>query len=263
MLLAAPGMRATEALSVRIKDFDFKTNPARLFVRGEYTKTRTDRTIFLTEEINHQLNTWLNYRYRTRSVCYKISSSKSIPLEHDQQNGKKENKTITEIRTAEKKESDLVFSVYQNSETPALWSLYVDFRNSFGKTLDRMNKGDREEGSNGRRRQITLHSFRRFVKTTISDLGYSDYSEWFIGHSGSTYWRKKESEKAELFKKIEPYLTFLNIHQLERQGADIQTKVDQLEELNQSLRNRDKMKDDAIAQLSDQVMALTARMQEP
>jgi paraquat-inducible protein B len=100
------------------------------------------------------------------------------------------------------------------------------------------------------------------VKTTISDLGYGDYSEWFIGHSGSTYWRKKESEKAELFKKIEPYLTFLNIHQLERQGADIQSKVEELEEPNQSLRNRDKMKDGAIAQLSDQVMALTARMQE-
>jgi hypothetical protein len=30
----------------------------------------------------------------------------------------------------------------------------------------------------------------------------------------------------------------------------------------QSLRNRDKTKDNAIAQLSDQVMALTARMQE-
>jgi FtsP/CotA-like multicopper oxidase with cupredoxin domain len=58
------------------------------------------------------------------------------------------------------------------------------------------------------------------------------------------------------------YLTFLNIHQLERQGADIQTKVEELEEVNQALRNRDKMKDDAIAQLSDQVMALTTRMQE-
>jgi len=57
-------------------------------------------------------------------------------------------------------------------------------------------------------------------------------------------------------------LTFLNVHQLERQGADIQTKVEELEELNHALRNRDKMKDDAIAQLSDQVMALTARMQE-
>ena len=100
-----------------------------------------------------------------------------------------------------------------------------------------MNKGDREDGSNERRREITLHSFRRFVKTTISDLGYGDYSEWFIGHSGSTYWRKKESEKAELFRKVEQYLTFLNIHQLERQGADIQTKVEELEDLNQSLRS--------------------------
>jgi hypothetical protein len=132
----------------------------------------------------------------------------------------------------------------------------------FAKTLDSMGKGDREYGSNDRRREITLHSFRRFVKTTISDLGFADFSEWFIGHSGSTYWSKKVSEKAELFKKIEPYLTFLNIHQLERQGADIQAKVEELEELNQTLRNHDKMKDDAIAQLSDQVMALTARMQE-
>ena len=41
-----------------------------------------------------------------------------------------------------------------------------------------------------------------------------------------------------------------------RQGADIQSNV---EGLNQALGNHDKMKDDAIAQLSDQVMALTAR----
>ena len=33
--------------------------------------------------------------------------------------------------------------------------------------------------------------------------------------------------------------------------------MEKLEELNQSLRNRDKMKDDAIAQLADQVTALT------
>jgi TolA-binding protein len=73
---------------------------------------------------------------------------------------------------------------------------------------------------------------------------------------------QKQSEKAELFKKIEPNLTFLNIHQLERQGAGMQGKVEELQDLNQSLRNRDKMKDDAIAQLSDQIMALTARIHE-
>jgi hypothetical protein len=79
--------------------------------------------------------------------------------------------------------------------------------------------------------------------------------------SGSTYWRKKESEKAELFRKIEPYLTFLNIYQLERQGADIQSKVQELEDLNSPLRERDKVKDDAIAQLSDQLLAISTRLQ--
>jgi hypothetical protein len=151
---------------------------------------------------------------------------------------------------------------FQDREHPNPKMLYFDLMKSFGKTLDSMGKGVRDESSYNRRRQITLHSFRRFIKTTISDLGYFDFSEWFIGHSGFTYWTKKESEKAEIFRKVEPYLTFLNIPQLERQGADIQSKVEELEEVNQSLRNRDKMKDDAIAQLSDQLMALTARMQE-
>ena len=248
MFLAATGMRASEALSVRIKDLDLKSSPAKVFVRGEYTKTRTDRTVFLTQEITQQLVSWLNYKYRTRRVCY-----------NDKQTGK----TITENRTPEKEDTDLIFALYQSREAPNPKNLYFEFAKSFARTLDSMGKGDREDGGGSyRRREITLHSFRRFVKTTVSDLGYSDFSEWFIGHSGSTYWRKKESEKAELFKKIEPYLTFLNIHQLERQGADIQSKVEELEELNQSLRNRDKMKDDAIAQLSDQLMALTARMQE-
>jgi hypothetical protein len=247
MLLAATGMRATEALSIRIKDLDLKSNPGKVFVRGAYTKTKTDSTVFLTQEITQQLNSWLNYKYRTRRVCYK-----------DEQTGK----TTTEVRTPEKKESDLVFAVYQSTKTPIPANLYIDFRDSFGKTLDSTNKDEREEGSNGRRREITLHSFRRFVKTTISDLGFADFSEWFIGNSGSTYWRKKESKKAELFRKIEPYLTFLNIHQLERQGADIQTKVQELEELNSSLRERDKVKDDAMAHLSDQLLALSTRLQE-
>src|SRR6187200_949998 len=219
MLLAATGMRATEALSIRIKDLDLKSNPPKVFVRGEYTKTRTDRTVFLTEEITQQLVSWLNYKYRTRRVCHS-----------DKQTGK----TITEIRTPDKKDTDLIFAVYQSKEAPNPKNLYFEFAKLFEKTIDSMGKGDREDGGNYRRRKITLHSFRRFVKTTISDLGYSDYSEWFIGHSGSTYWRKKESQKAEIFQKIEPYLTFLNIQQLNRKGADLETKIEELQDVNQA-----------------------------
>ena len=96
MFLAATGMRATEALSVRIKDLELKSAPAKLFVRGEYTKTKTDRVVFLTQEITKQIASWLNHKYRTRRVCCK-----------DSQTGK----AITGYRTPKKKESDLVFAV--------------------------------------------------------------------------------------------------------------------------------------------------------
>jgi integrase len=245
MLLAATGMRAVEALSIRIKDLDLQSNPSKLFVRGEFTKTRSDRIIFLTSELRNQLSSWIHYKYRSRRICYSNNDGKNI----------------TEYRTPEKNETDLIFSVYQSIKNPNPNNLYVDLVCSFAKTLDRMGKGMREDDNNKRHR-ITLYSMRRFVKTTISDLGYQDFSEYFIGHSGSTYWTKKELEKAEIFQKIEPYLTFLNVHQLERQGADIRSRVDELEELNESLRERDRTKDDAIAQLSDQLMTLTVRLQE-
>ena len=86
-------------------------------------------------------------------------------------------------------------------------------------------------------------------------------TQYFIGYSSSTYRRKKDSEKAEIFRNIKPYLTFLNVHQLERQGAAIQSKVEELEQLNQLMREHDKMKDDAIAHLSDQLVAITTRLQ--
>ena len=38
--------------------------------------------------------------------------------------------------------------------------------------------------------------------------------------------------------------------------------MEELEELNQALRSRDKMKDDAISELSDQLMAISTRLQE-
>ena len=59
MLLASTGMRAVEALSTRIRDFDLQSSPSKLFVRGEYTKTKSDRIIFLTSELSQQISTWV------------------------------------------------------------------------------------------------------------------------------------------------------------------------------------------------------------
>jgi integrase len=244
MMLAATGCRAVEALSTRLKDLDLESNPAKLIIRGEFTKTKVDRYVFLTKELVQQLKIFIDYKYRKRRICYIDNSI--------EKNVKK--KTITEYRIPEKNLNDLIFSVYQVDKSRPE-TLYFNLVAAFAKTLDRLGMGSREE-SNDRRRKITLHSYRRYVKSTISDLGYSDYSEWFIGHAGSTYWRKKDSEKAEIFKKIEPYLTFLNVPQLERQGADLQTKIEELQDINQLLRNKQNEKEEQIKKLEESVAFL-------
>ena len=253
MLLACTGTRATEALSCRLKDLDLESNPAKLSIRGEFTKTKVDRYVFLTKEVVEQLKIFIEYNYRKRRICY-IDNSRSIEKI-------KKKKTITEYRIPEKNLNDLIFSIYKIDKSKPE-SLYHNLVASFAKSLDRIGMGLREEGErNGgnerNRRKITLHSFRRFVKSTISDLGFQDYSEWFIGHSGSTYWRKKDNEKAEIFKKIEPYLTFLNIQQLNRQGADLETKIEELQDINQLLRNKQNEREEQIKKLEESVAFLS------
>lgn len=209
MLLAATGMRAGEALSIRFKDLYFDSIPPRINLKAEVTKTREGRMVYLTSEVVDQLKTFFNFRNRPRRIV-KISTS---------------GKPFATIVNPPLKPDDLIFAMRKqikaiNNNNAAL---YVHLVRAFELTLDRIGFGDRED--NNRRRKITLHSFRRAVKSTISDLGYQDYSEWFIGHSGSTYYRRKESEKAQLFHKIEPYLTYLDYNILERKGADVETKL--------------------------------------
>jgi integrase len=256
LLLAATGMRAVEALSIRIKDIDFESSPAQVFLRGEFTKTRAERTVVLTEEVAKHLTTWIDYKYRARRVSY---------------SDKAKAKSVTEIRTPQKNKYDLLFAVYQSPSSPNPNNIYVDLRTGFSNTLDRIGMGGKEEFINNThsdkrhrgRRRITLHSFRRYVKSTISDLGYGDFSEYYIGHSTvSTYYRKTDKEKIELFRKIEPHLTFLDYPTLERKGADVEAKVENLEQENQRLRHSDQLKEDALATLSDQVMKLMVEVQE-
>lgn len=221
MFLAATGARAAEACSVRLMDIDFEK--CKVKIRGEYTKTKTDRYVFLTEELVEQLKLWLDYKYRTRRR-YLHNSHKNYYF------------------TPERKDTDLVFASSfdgdsNNAREEDIDHLYVTLLLQFEKTLDQLKIG--YEDIARRRRKIGFHSFRRFVKSTILDLGYSDYSEWFIGHIGSTYYRKSESEKYELFKsKIEPYLTFLDQSSLNQRSADLQSRLDEMEEKYRELFNK-------------------------
>ena len=43
---------------------------------------------------------------------------------------------------------------------------------------------------------------------------------------------------------------------MERQGADLETKIEELQDINQVLREKDKMKEDVIAKLSERLDAV-------
>jgi hypothetical protein len=47
---------------------------------------------------------------------------------------------------------------------------------------------------------------------------------------------------------------------LERQGADLQTRIEELQIITQSLRENDKVKEDALAHSSDQLLVLNERI---
>ena len=48
--------------------------------------------------------------------------------------------------------------------------------------------------------------------------------------------------------------------QLKRQGADLETKIEELKDINQVLRQKDKKKEEVIAHLSDKLIMLSERL---
>ena len=212
MFLASTGWRSSEALSVQLQDIDFDQNPVRVNLQGENAKTRTDRHTYLTQETVTQLKSWLDFKYRERT----------IKQYYDKKTGKILYKALHlhPVRSPD----DYVFMPYHDELETTVEYAYKNLSRRFGELLDRMNVKFRHDG---KRREVSLLSFRHFVYTTIDGLGQNQFAEYFIRHANSTYWRKPESEKIATFLKIEPYLTFMDISALEAKGADMETKLEQ------------------------------------
>ena len=221
LLLAATGMRATEALSIRYQDIGW--DAATVELRSEYTKTQEARTVFLTQECLKHMKLWKDYRERERRIIH-------------------HHKIINVRRLFEP--TDLFFATGRGRKVVNPFNLYYAIIPDFRAILELNGLSERYDNK-GKRRKISFHRFRSFVLSTISDLGHGDYGEWFIGHSASTYYRKSDAEKLAIFKKIEPYLTYLDYSSLDAKGADFETKLqekdDRITNLEKQLGDISKM----------------------
>jgi integrase len=227
IFLAATGTRASEAASVRIKDLDFVNS--KVNIRAEFTKTKKGRYMFLTDELKEYLKTWIDLKYRERRLYLRDKHCNKI--------------VIPKI-----KEDDLVFSssfTYDGdsynanngkrvSEQDNVTNIYATLVMDFNKLINQLKIGF--EDTARRRHIFTFHSMRRWVKSVISDIISSDYSEWAIGHAGSSYYIKSEKEKYALFKRVEPYVTYLDQRRLEQKQTDLQSRLETMEQENKDLR---------------------------
>lgn len=208
MFCAVLGPRPIEAMAVRLKDLKLDAEPATVTFRAEFSKMSIARTRYLTKELVAQMKLWIKQKYETRRTTVKGPGGL---LQHP-------------IVTPRPKPEDLVFAaLHHDGSNPKPEILYDVVADEFARLIDSIGKGEKKE--NGRDRKISMKTFRDYVKSTISDLGHSDYSEYWIGHAGSTYYQKSEKERIVIFRKLENYLTYLDFESLEARGADIESKL--------------------------------------
>jgi hypothetical protein len=216
----------------------------------------------MTFELENFLKIWIDYKYRRRRLKVdNIGSRWVIPNRRDDdlvfsswftRDGSKLSMQKTSNKHKNIDEIDLVGNLYN--------TMVIEFND----LLRQLDVG--YEGNTKKRHVLTLHSFRRYVRTLISDLGYQDFAEWTLGHSYSTYWRKGEKEKYALFKKIEPNLLLLDQTSLQRQGADMQKRLDTVEEENIRLKSKVTEIDREREQFThnyDEIRKVIDRIREP
>jgi integrase len=234
LVLASGGMRAVEALSLRNKDIDFSVSPTKIHIRKEYSKTRVARDIYISDEAALYLKQWMNWKIRTNK------------------NG----------RTLLTGPDSLVFTHYNlNKNEVKPEGIYIKVMIEFQKLLEIAEMNQRKEGLL-RRRKITLHSMRRFVKTVISNQAGNDYSEWFLGHAKSPYWTLKEPAKREIYTtKCMKYLTFLDYSNIETTGKNIELNLDETNKEIQLLKQFEADNADVIGTLSDRLTKATQEIE--
>jgi integrase len=216
LVLASSGMRANEALSLRIRDVDFDNKPTKVHIRAEITKTRQGRDVYISDEATKELKKFIDSKHGINSNS-----------------------------------NDLIFSMQKGPQTI---SIYKTLNHHFKKLLEKVGMNERKDGE-GNRMEISFHSFRRFVKTAISNQGYGDYSEWILGHRSSMsarYYEAKEQELAEMYKKCMKYLTFLDYPTVQSVGKDFESK----------LQERDKQYEDLMKEAKKNLVELNMMKSE-
>lgn len=206
LVIASGGFRAMEALAIRYCDLDYSASPTKVKVRKEFAKNRVSREVYISDEATHFLKQWQDWKSR------RIKNI--VP-------------------------NDLVFVTGKDNGVPVkLSSVYTRVLQEFNNVLKIVGMDERKEGM--QRRKITFHSFRRHLKSVLSNQVNTDYSEWFLGDNKSPYYTLKQEQRREIYlEQCMKWLTYLDFSLLQKTSKNIESKLEDREKEILFLRHRD------------------------
>lgn len=211
----ASGVRIGELVQVRISDIDFGSNPVRVMIRAEITKTKEARETFLTAEAVTALKDYLH-----RTFSWNEGKNSGIS-----------DSTIFGTMRTQKEEypskSKKIGKEFRcTPEYIAICTLETTLARHIQK-IPQLNKLN----DNGRR-MIHFHAFRKYFRTTVGDTVGRDFAEALMGHHFylDTYYLQSEERRRQLYLKAEPYLTISDYAKLEKDLDKIAEKQNELEE---------------------------------
>lgn len=207
LVAVASGMRIGEIIQLKPSDIDLASNPPRIRIRAETTKTREDRETFLTQEATRALKDYL-----TKFFGWKDTES----------NSQLQNVVIFG-RTSRPFQVDFDNSVPLQSRE----SLLINSMRQYVNKVPELAK----QNENGQR-MIHFHAFRKFFYTALSNVVGSNYAHALMGHHEylDTYYNLPDEKKRELYLKAEPDLTISDFAKIEKDLISVKKKQEEIEE---------------------------------
>ncbi len=221
LTLCSSGMRVGECCKIKITDLDLESNPAKIKVRAEYTKSGNPRIVYISEEAKHNLEQWLKERDRYIQVAVKRLNFS--PVERLKKNS----------------EDNRVFPFVTNVAR-LMWTRMI-----------RKAGFDEKDPSSGWH-NMHIHCLRKFFSSHMNVAGMPhDVVECLLGHEDGL----KRIYNIYSDKQIEElYLKAVNVVTIfETQGTEekINEMDEQLKEKEDRIQNLEHMLTEMKAQITE------------
>ena len=222
LVAVSSGLRVGEISGLTLSDIEFHSDPVKITVRAETSKSGEDRETYISKESSEALRDYLQRFFGWRE------DRPNKNLQHLRIFGR-----TNRIR---ERDSRLPTSEEQLTEAILLQKALI-------RKLKKVP--DLDKLARNGRRVIHFHAFREFFYTQVSNISGSNYAHALMGHHEylDTYYALSEKQQVSLYKKAESYLTISDYTKIEKSLENIQNKqtdiVEKYETFERYLRQKD------------------------